>query len=118
MTVRLCPAQQHGYDKLRRLLPLGNVFALSARNGTGRTTVLRRLHAEAGGAWLNMADLTAAMRQRDPLSLEETFERLALDALSSHDLLVVDDLHLLSAVVDSDSNYLYPRKGLLDAPLT
>ena len=30
MSVQLCPSQQRGYDELRRLLPLGNVFALSS----------------------------------------------------------------------------------------
>src|SRR5262245_5114793 len=51
MKVQFCPAQQRGYEKLRQLLPLGHVFALSARVGTGRTTLLRRLHAEEGGAF-------------------------------------------------------------------
>jgi hypothetical protein len=42
MPVRLSPSQQRGYDELRRLLPLGNVFVLAGNNGVGRTTVLRR----------------------------------------------------------------------------
>ncbi len=115
MSVQLCPSQQRGYDELRRLLPLGNVFALTAGAGLGRTTVLRQLHRDLGGALLGMQHLTDALRRRNPVALEETFEQLVLDALCEHDAVFVDDLRLLSAVT---GNHFYPRSGLLDAPLT
>ena len=115
MSVQLCPSQQRGYDELRRLLPLGNVFALSGGTGLGRTTVLRQLHHDLGGAFLGMQHLTEALRQRNPVALEETFEQLALDALREHDTVFVDDLRLLS---DVTGNHFYPRSGLLNAPLT
>jgi predicted AAA+ superfamily ATPase len=118
MTIRLCPAQQLCYEKLRQLLPLGEIFALSAGTGKGCTTLLRLLHAQTGGVFLNMRDFMAAMRRQDPAALEETFEQLVLDALAGHDQVIVDDLHILTAVVLSDCNYLYPRKGLLSGPLT
>ncbi len=115
MPTPLSPSQQQGYDELRRLLPLGNVFVLAGSDGVGRTTVLRQFHQDTGGAFLNMKDFTAALRQRDPGALEETFEQLVLAALDRHDVVIVDDLRLLSAVT---SHHFYPRYGLLDAPLT
>jgi ATP-dependent 26S proteasome regulatory subunit len=115
MPTRLSPSQQRAYDELRRLLPLGNVFVLSGGVGVGRTTVLRRLHAEVGGAFLSMKDFTSALRQRHPAALEETFEQVVLQALDAEDTVIVDDLRLLSAVT---SHHFYPRYGLLDAPLT
>jgi transitional endoplasmic reticulum ATPase len=115
MSVQLCPSQQRGYDELRRLLPLGNVFALTAGAGLGRTTVLRQLHRDLGGALLGMQHLTDALRQRNPVALEETFEQLVLDALCEHDAVFVDDLRLLSAVA---GHSFYPRMGLFNAPLT
>jgi predicted AAA+ superfamily ATPase len=118
MTVRLCPAQQRGYETLRQLLPLGNGFVLSARTGAGRTTILRLLRDQAGGTLLTLRDFLAAMRRRDPRAFEETFEQMVLEALEGHDQVIVDDLHLLTAVVDSSDNYFYPRRGLLNAPLT
>ncbi len=117
MNQRLCPAQQQGFDQLRRLLPLGNVFALTGAVGSGRTTVLRLLHQEVGGAFLNMKDFLDVLRQRNPIALEETFEELVLDALNRHRHVIVDDLRLLSNVVGS-CNHFYPRGDLLDAPLT
>jgi ATP-dependent 26S proteasome regulatory subunit len=115
MAVQLTPSQQRASDELRRLLPLGNVFVLAGSEGVGRTTVLRRLHRELGGAFLNMKDFTTALRQRDPAALEETFEQMVLQALESENLVIVDDLRLLSAVT---AHHFYPRFGLLDAPLT
>src|SRR5262245_49296394 len=115
MSLPLTPSQQYGYDNLRRLLPVGNVFVLWSNGGLGRTTVLRQLHREIGGAFLNMQDFTSALRQRDPAALEETFEQVGLQALEAEDVVIVDDLRLLSAVT---SHHFYPRHGLLDAPLT
>jgi ATP-dependent 26S proteasome regulatory subunit len=115
MNVQLSPSQKRGYDELRRLLPLGNVFVLAGNDGAGRTTVLRHLHRDVGGAFLNMKDFTAALRQGNPAALEETFEQIVLEALETQDVVIVDDLRLLSNVA---GHHFYPRFGLLDAPLT
>ncbi len=115
MSVPLTPAQQRAFDELLRLLPLGNVFVLAGNAGAGRTTVLRRLHGETGGAFLGMKDLTAALRPRDPVALEETFEQLVLGALEAEDTVIVDDLTPLTAL---SAHSFYPRHGLLNAPLT
>jgi cytidylate kinase len=115
MSLRLCPAQQRGFDQMRRLWPLGNVFVLAGDAGRGRTTVLRQLHRDVGGTFLNMKDFLEAMRHGNPVALEETFEKLILDALEADDTVLVDDLRLLSEVA---GYHFYPRKDLLDAPLT
>lgn len=115
MAFLLTPTQQRAYDELRRLLPLGNVFVLAGNEGSGRTTLLRQLHKEIGGAFLNMKDFTSALRQRNPAALEETFEQIVLQAMESRDTVIVDDLRLVSVV---SSHHFYPRHGFLDAPLT
>jgi ATP-dependent 26S proteasome regulatory subunit len=116
MEIALCPAQQHAFDALSSALPDGHVFVLSGGAGAGKTTVLRALHARTGGAFLGMRALFEAHRSRHPLALEETFERLVLDALSANDTVLVDDLNQLTDVVTGC--HFYPRSGLLDAPLT
>jgi ATP-dependent 26S proteasome regulatory subunit len=115
MSLELTPAQQRGYDELRRLFPLGNVFVLSGDAGLGRTAVLRQLHREVGGVFLNMGDFTSTLCQRAPATLEETFEQIVLHALESSDIVIVDDLPLLTAVT---SHAFYPRHGLFEVPLT
>jgi ATP-dependent 26S proteasome regulatory subunit len=116
MEPTLCPAQQHAFDALSSALPDGHVFVLSGGVGTGKTTVLRALHRKTGGAFLNMRDLLDAMRPRHPLALEETFERLVLDALAANDVVIVDDLHLLTNLDMGCGSY--PRTGFQQAPLT
>src|SRR5207244_9922695 len=111
------PAQQQGFEQLLRLLPLGNVFALTCAVGSGRTTLLHLVHKKVGGAFLHMKDFMEALRERNPIALEETFEELVLGALNQHSHVIVDDLHLLSNVVGS-CNHFYQRRDLLDAPLT
>jgi ATP-dependent 26S proteasome regulatory subunit len=116
MQPRFCPTQQRAFDGLQAALPVGNLFVLHGKGGSGRTVVLRAVHAAAGGAFVPIKDFVDAMRSQHPLALEETFERLVMEALKTHDLVVVDDLHLLTNVVGGCGNY--PRTGFLEAPLT
>jgi ATP-dependent 26S proteasome regulatory subunit len=114
--VQLCPAQQRVFDNLSADLEAGNVFVVAGDTGMGKTTVLRQLHEKVGGAFLSMAEVLDATRQRHPLAMEEAFEQLVLEALRAHDCVIVDDLHLLSNVLTCC--HFYPRQGLLNAPLT
>jgi transitional endoplasmic reticulum ATPase len=117
MAITLCPTQQRALDHLRHALPLGNIFVVSSPTGLGRTTVLREIQTELDAAFLDMKNFLAALQSRHPHALEETFEQTLLDALSHNDAVIVDDLHLLTCVV-GDCNMFYPRKGLLDGPMT
>lgn len=117
MAIALCPRQQHAFDALQHVLPLGHVFALTSDTGLGRSTVLQELHSQIGGAFLNMKDWLDALRGQHPVSLEETFEQLILSALEKHDAVFLDDLHLVICVTGG-CNHFYPRRGLIDSPLT
>jgi hypothetical protein len=50
-----------------------------------------------------------------PFALEEAFLQMIEEALATHDIVIVDDLHLVTQVTD---NCDYPRAFLLDAALT
>jgi ATP-dependent 26S proteasome regulatory subunit len=116
MQTLLCPAQQQSFDNLSSALGNGAVFVLNGGPGMGKTTVLRALHRQVGGAFLTNKHLVDALRPRHPLAVEETFEELVLAALREHDHVLVDDLHLITAVVEGCGSY--PRLGFLDGPLT
>jgi transitional endoplasmic reticulum ATPase len=115
MMTQLCPAQQRAFDGLSAALPVGNVFLLCADTGMGTTTALRELHRSAGGAMLTTKDFVDASRQRHPLAMEETFEQLMMGALAEHDLVILDDLHLVYNVLCCC--HFYPRQGYMKAPL-
>src|SRR5947207_1205532 len=116
MELTLCPAQQTAFDALTAALADGNVFVLSGGTGQGKTTVLRAVHRQTGGAYLAARDFLDAMRSRHPLAIEEAFEEIVLAALQANDFVVVDDLNLITDVVGGCG--AYPRAGLINAPLT
>jgi transitional endoplasmic reticulum ATPase len=115
METRLCPAQQRAREGLLRCLVLGNVVVLYGGAGLGKTTVLREIHDGVGGAFLTMKEFLDAMRSRHPFSMEETFGQMVMEAMAANDLVIVDDLDLLSDAIGSCTSY--PRAGFLDAPL-
>src|SRR5260221_3699405 len=113
-TTTLCPAQQRSLDRLLHALSVGSAFTFYGAPGMGKTKVLREVHRLRGGAFLTIKDFVDAMQGQHPLAMEETFRRIMLDALMAHEVVILDDLHLLSNVV---SSYMYPRNELLNAHL-
>jgi hypothetical protein len=116
METQHSPAQRRAFDGLACGLAHNHVFVLSGDTGVGKTTVLRAVHRKVCGAFLTMRDFLDAHKARHPFALEETFNGLVLDALTAHDHVIVDDLHLLAGVVNGCG--AYPRDGLLNVPLT
>jgi ATP-dependent 26S proteasome regulatory subunit len=111
----LAPTQQLAFDRLLRLLPLGNVYTLLGAPGSGKTEILRELQQSTEGILLNLKEVMEAMQGQHPLALEETFEKLMMRALSNHPLVIFDDLDLLCDVMCGYRPY--PRAGLLNGPL-
>ncbi len=115
MEAQFSPAQQRAYQTVLRSLSVGNIVHLWGGDGLGKTTLLRELHRQQGGTFLNMRDFIDRLQSRHPLAIEETFERMVMDALREHDTVILDDLHLIIRVVSGCSGG-YPRSGLLEAP--
>jgi SpoVK/Ycf46/Vps4 family AAA+-type ATPase len=117
MPNHLCPAQQQAFDGLLTAWPVGHLLKLSGDTGMGKTTVLRALHAAAGGVFLTGRELLDTVRSRHPLALEEAFEEMVRHALTANDTVLVDDLSLLEAVVAGHC-WSYPRNNFLNVPLS
>jgi primosomal protein N' len=56
-----------------------------------------------------------SVSEGSPHALEESFLRMIEESMEQHDLLLIDDLHLVANVVQ---RHWYPRSHLLDAALT
>jgi ATP-dependent 26S proteasome regulatory subunit len=93
----------------------GGVLVLRGAAGSGKTTVLEWLHSTSGGVLLGAGQYMHAIDEGSPDAIEESFLRMIEEAMQQHDLVLVDDLHLLVNVVQ---RYHYPRSHLLDAALT
>lgn len=98
----LSPVQQSAAAALLEGLSVGGVLALLGEAGTGKTTILRHLHALRGGAFVVVREFAQGLRAIE-------------DALHAHDLLLVDDLHLVTYIVGRHND---PRLYLIDAELT
>ena len=70
--VQLCPAQKRAFDSLLTGVRVGSILRLWGGTGRGKTTVLRQLHQQTGGAFISMKDFVEASALKHPLALEET----------------------------------------------
>src|ERR1044071_4991103 len=111
--LRLSPAQQQSFDWFRHALPLGNLFVLWSSDGRGRTTVLNALQRETRGALLSMEEYMEALRGSNPHAMEETFEQMLLTALAGSEVVILDDLHLLTEVIAKCNMTFYQRNNLI-----
>jgi ATP-dependent 26S proteasome regulatory subunit len=114
-SVQLCPAQKRAFDSLSAGLQIGSILRVWGGTGRGKTTVLRELHKQVGGAFLSMKEFVEASAVKHPLALEETLYHLIMDALKSHPLVIVDDVHLLDLF--SAGCHFYPRSGLFNTTM-
>jgi hypothetical protein len=113
--IALTPIQRIAADGLREALKSGGTLILRGRPGAGKTTVLQWLHAACGGALLCAGHFTQSVGEGSPHVIEESFLRMIEESMERHDLLLIDDLHLVTTVVQ---RHWYPRSHLLDAALT
>src|SRR5487761_900909 len=113
---RLSPVQQRALDQLRQAANVGNVLVLHGETGSGKSTVLAELHREFGGAMLSLRNFVELLAQRHPLALEDALYETMLDALTNHECVIVDDLHL--AIRVATRCHFNPRSGYLEAPMT
>src|SRR5262245_35966044 len=111
--IQLCPAQQRAFDSLTVGMRLGSILRLSGGTGRGKTTILRQLHGQTGGAFLDMKDFVEVSARNHPLALEETLYRLVYDALEAHPVVIMDDLHLLD--LSAGGCGFYPRAGYFNS---
>jgi hypothetical protein len=111
----LTPAQRAASDELLGGLGCGDLVVLQGDVGLGKTTVLRSVQSKAGGVFLSVREFMQALDRRQPFAIEEAWTQLMEAALEKHDLIFLDDLHLIAAAV---GGYSYPRANLLDVAIT
>ena len=117
--VLLCPSQQVAFDHLLEVFEIGNVFVLWSADGKGKTSMLQELHRQKAGQFISMKTYIDEIAMKDPFQMEETLERILMNAMDRNDVVIMDDLNLLYQIMCGcrygDS---YPRAKFLDAILT
>jgi transitional endoplasmic reticulum ATPase len=112
-TIHLCPAQKRAFDYLAAGLKSGSILRLSGGTGRGKTTILKELHRQSGGAFLTIKDFVEASAKNHPLALEETLYQIIFNAIKAHPVVIVDDVHLLDLY--SAGCHFYPRSGYFNS---
>lgn len=113
--IHLIPAQEAACNVLKYAFGAGNLLLLMSPSGRGRTTVLRKLHSETGGAFVTGKEFIETSAARHPLSLEETLYSAVISALREHDIVYVDDIDLIHDA--TSSCHFYPRGSYVETAL-
>ena len=116
-TDTLSPSQFTAFRQLQRALANSSIFLLWGEDGVGKTTILRKLHAQTGGAYLTIADFLERLRAAHPLALEESLDKLLLENLAANSHVYMDDMDLIVNVVGGGC-HAYPRSRLIDAVMS
>src|SRR5262245_57568853 len=112
----LTHSQQEALENAERALSIGPIVHLWTADGLGRTTVLERLADTCGGALLSLEDVLRSVDPRQPLAVEEALYEALGSALREHATVLVDDWHLLTAMMEGCNSY--PRSGWIEVPMT
>ncbi len=116
MRFQLSPSQHHARHAVLEAARTGSVALLLGESGKGKTTILHDIHAETGGALLSMRDAMGPIGGHHPLAIEDALYALLSGALAKYDAVLMDDLHLITSTICCGG--MYPRMGLIAAPLT
>jgi ATP-dependent 26S proteasome regulatory subunit len=111
----LSPSQHRAAEGVVRGLERGDCAVLKDTGSDGKTTVLAHVHRRLGGARIGVREFLVKLAVHEPAAIEEAFLSMIDDHIERHDLLLVDDLHLVRNIVEGCD---YPRKNLFDAVLT
>lgn len=112
------PSQSKVLADLEKSLEFGRIHVIWGATGFGKSTMLAEIRRRrfANAPLLSTRDFLRTMHNRDPMAMEEAYGDMLRAALEEHDVVLVDDLHLLADVVTC--NHFYTRKDYLNVPLT
>jgi ATP-dependent 26S proteasome regulatory subunit len=98
----LSPAQEEAYAAVLELVANKEpLVGLAGRYGNGRSTILRNVASLLGAPLVTLSDLLRQTSGLHPLHLEEGIAQTFLEPLGLHDVVVMDDLHIIDDVCNN-----------------
>jgi transitional endoplasmic reticulum ATPase len=92
----LSPVQTAAYDRLLHAVKAAPFVTLGGACGSGQTTILRLLADVLGAEYITTEAIVVAVQQRDPMVCADTVLMVVEDALSRADLVIIEDIAVLS----------------------
>lgn len=111
----LTSTQRHAFADLMDSIALGEIATLRGDSGMGKSVILQAVHESLGGMLVGVSQFMERLASRHPLAVEEAFLSLLDASIASHQLVLVDDLHLIEGIV---GRFNYVRGDLLEAALS
>jgi transitional endoplasmic reticulum ATPase len=111
-SLELSPSQRAAHDSLLAVRETGSVFVLEARQGLGRTTVVRSLAARLGAGFVGAGELFESIKEAHPLRLEEEWCAALIERLRQTKAVVIDDFDAAGFMFGNCS--MYPRAGYME----
>lgn len=115
LEIVLTHVQLEAANSLLEGLAVSPVAVLSGAAGAGKTTILKAVQARQGGVFLGAQRFMNARHTQGPAAIEEAFFRMIEDAIEIHDLVLVDDLSMVTNAIGGAGD---GRAHLLDEGLT
>ena len=101
---QLSPSQEWAYQQIVDL-----IAAIRARGGNGRTTILRNLATHLGAHLVTLGDVFQKTSGFHPLQVEEGIIESLLEPLGKHQLVIMDDLHVITDIFNNCHVCARPR---------
>jgi ATP-dependent 26S proteasome regulatory subunit len=111
---KLNSAQQRAFASLMDGISLGEIATLRGDPGMGKSVITTVVVEKTGAALVAASNFMQQLSSGHPVAVEEAFLAAVAAALSSHKIVVVDDLHLVKGISD---HYGYPRGDIFDVAL-
>lgn len=100
MHIQLSPTQQAAYEQLASYIDSHSLIGFVCEEGCGRTTILRQLADEHTARLIGAADIFTRIEHLHPFQIQEGLVQTLLEALATHDLVILDDYFLLERALN------------------
>ena len=97
--LKLSPAQQQGYNRLKHAISGYNLLGFVSRPGAGSTTILKQLSLEINGRVVALPELLDHTTKLHPLHLEESLLATYQKAWQETEILIIDDFSIITQLL-------------------
>jgi SpoVK/Ycf46/Vps4 family AAA+-type ATPase len=89
---RLTPSQQLAFDKAMAAFASNSIVLVESEAGMGKSSILRAMHRQTGGKFLDAEDILRAHARSEPQEYEQVVYDTIRDAIKGYDIVYFDNV--------------------------